>query len=301
MQSQTFTAIFKKASTTYYYSSLFFPPKILDDVTAFYAFVRTADDFVDAIPQQKKGFASFVKRYEQLRTSHEKKQNSADRKTHANDDVIEAMISLQKKYDISDEIIDAFIAAMRADLHKSTYETLDETLAYIYGSAEVIGLVMAHILGLPKKAYPAAQLQGRAMQYINFIRDVAEDNTLKRQYLPVHEMKSFGLQSLHKAEAMQNQEAFSSFMRKQIAVYRKWQAQAEQGYKYLPFRYRIPVMVASAMYGWTADQIERDPHIVFVRKVKPTKLSVILTALKIAVQELVAVRRERNTNINENE
>ena len=52
--------IFKKSSTTYYYSSLFFPKDILDKIATIYAYVRVADNFVDDYPQDINGYKQFI-------------------------------------------------------------------------------------------------------------------------------------------------------------------------------------------------------------------------------------------------
>jgi 15-cis-phytoene synthase len=59
-----FFEIFKKGSTTYFYSSLLFPKDVREDIFILYAFVRTTDNFVDTVPQQKKEFKKFVKEYQ---------------------------------------------------------------------------------------------------------------------------------------------------------------------------------------------------------------------------------------------
>ncbi|HEQ72648.1 MAG TPA: phytoene/squalene synthase family protein, partial [Spirochaetia bacterium] len=66
-RDDTHTAVFKKGSTTYFNSSLFFPEKVRRDVFILYGFVRTADDFVDRIPQNGEGFRRFVKKYRAAR------------------------------------------------------------------------------------------------------------------------------------------------------------------------------------------------------------------------------------------
>jgi phytoene synthase len=85
---------------------------------------------------------------------------------------------------------------MQMDIDKREYKTLDDTLEYIYGSAEVIGLFMAQIMGLPEEAHDFAKMQGRAMQFINFIRDIDEDITLGRRYFPTQDLKEFSLANL---------------------------------------------------------------------------------------------------------
>ena len=168
--------IFKNGSKTYFNSSLFFPPEVRNDVFVLYGFVRTADDFVDSVPQDVDGFAGFVERYRRAREG-----------AHVEDPVVDAFIDLSRRRGFEDAWANAFLESMEMDVTKQTYETIDETLHYIYGSAEVIGLFMARILGLPSEADRAAMMLGRAMQYINFIRDVDEDRNLGRTYLPLHE------------------------------------------------------------------------------------------------------------------
>ena len=55
--------IFKKGSTTYYNSTKLFPSKIRKDVTTLYSFVRIADNYVDAVPQDVEGFMNFKNTY----------------------------------------------------------------------------------------------------------------------------------------------------------------------------------------------------------------------------------------------
>ena len=55
---------------------------------------------------------------------------------------------------------------------------MEELIDYMYGSAEVVGLMMARIMGINREADFCARMLGRAMQYINFIRDIDEDGKL---------------------------------------------------------------------------------------------------------------------------
>jgi phytoene synthase len=286
---QSARKVFQKASTTYYYSTIFFSKSVRDDVVCFYAFVRIADDYVDAVPQDVKGFERFCKLYWQYRKDRDvvalrEKQSAATEGFVL--ETIRMMVELQDKYGISNELIDSFLDAMKADITKKTYNTIDETITYMYGSAEVIGLVMSLILGLPAASRQAAQLQGRAMQYINFIRDIKEDNSLGRQYIPTQELKKYGLSDLS-LETSQNQpEEFSECIRSQIHTYQKWQNQAKNGYAYIPYRYRVPIITAAWMYNWTSKIIDKDPHIIFKRKVKPHKFLVITIGIAIAFKQL---------------
>ena len=255
--------IFEKGSKTYFNSSVFFPEAVRRDVFLLYAFVRTADDYVDNQPQDSAGFLAFRAAYEKAWASQ---QPSGDL-------IIDSFVELARRHKFDPAWTVAFLDSMQADLSKSRYDSLDETLVYIYGSAEVIGLYMSAILELTPQALVAATALGRSMQYINFIRDIAEDNGLGRSYLP---LAGSGLPDLLQVSAEANPEAFRTFIRAQADLYLRWQAEAEAGFRFIPKRSRIPIIVASRMYNWTARVIQRDPFVIYRRKVKPAKLRILL-------------------------
>ena len=257
--------IFKKGSKTYFNSSLFFPKAVRDDVFVLYGFVRVADNFVDAIPQQKNEFYAFKAGYEQSLKGGS-----------TGNFILDSYASLSRKYQFDPDWTRAFLHSMELDLTKSQYLSLDETLEYIYGSAEVIGLFMSKILGLPEEAYPAARMQGRAMQYINFIRDISEDLDLGRNYLP---LAGSGLENLTLREAKAKPRLFEKFIQDQLTLYQGWQEEANKGYLHIPKRYLIPIKTASDMYNWTAKQIGLDPFVVYQRKVKPGRGKIFKTLL----------------------
>jgi phytoene synthase len=251
--------IFKEGSKTYFYSSLFFPMDVRRDVFVLYAFVRKADDFVDTVPQRKAEFYSFWKQFD-----------AAQKGSSSDDIVIDSFVDLmnRKKFDV--KWIKAFFEAMEMDLTKHKYMDLDETKQYMYGSAEVVGLMMASIMALPRESFECARYLGRAMQYINFIRDISEDLSLGRQYLPQSDLQRCGLDSVEYEHVKTRQKEFNEFIRAQIGYYEEWQRIAEKGFPYIPKRYFIPIKTASDMYKWTAEQIKKSPIIVYSKKVKPS-------------------------------
>ena len=251
--------IFKQGSRTYFYSTLFFPPAVKERVFVLYSFVRTADDLVDSVPQRENEFHAFVGAY-----------RAALDGTPAGDPVIDGFVDLQRRYDLEQEWIDAFLHSMELDLSVSGYRTIDDLRVYLYGSAEVIGLMMARLLALPPACYEAARHLGRGMQYINFIRDIAEDAAMERRYMPEEELARFGLASLDEDYLRRRPARFREFVGAQCDLYRTWQSLGEEGYRYIPWRVRMPIITASDMYGWTARQIERDPFVIFDRKIRPS-------------------------------
>jgi 15-cis-phytoene synthase len=267
------TKIFKRGSRTYFFSSIFFPPNVRKEVTELYSFVRVADDYVDQVPADVEGF----KRFKNLSLS------SLSTGADSGDVVIDTFFRLAKRRSFMKEWVEAFLNSMESDLTKKRYDTLAELEVYIYGSAEVVGLMMSQILGLPEEAHPFACSLGKAMQYINFLRDVKADIELGRQYLPTTELRSFNLETLTPSVVATSYDDFKLFVSAQVKRYLEWQSHAEAGYRYIPKRYLIPIRTAAEMYKWTAKQVEAAPELIFVRKIKPSKTRIIFSGSRYAL------------------
>jgi phytoene synthase len=258
MITRTHLRIFRRGSTTYFTSTLFFPAAVREDVFVLYSFVRTADDFVDAIPQQEDDFWAFCADYWRALAGEQ-----------TGDVVIDRFVELMQRTRIEPSWVEAFLSSMASDLSKKKYDKLADLESYLYGSSEVIGLMMARIMDLPENSHPAARALGKAMQFINFIRDIEEDLSLGRTYFPQEDLEAFGLPGLEEPETRARPEAFSGFIEFQIERYLAWQQQADAGFSFIPPRLRIAVKTASDMYRWTAAEIQHNPFVVYERKVKP--------------------------------
>lgn len=256
--------IFKNGSTTYYYSSLFFPPKVKKEVFTLYAYVRVADDFVDATPAQTEKFHDWVKKTWQAWEGQE-----------IDEPVITNFVKLAKKKTFEKRWIKAFLNAMESDLAPVNIKTFKQLELYMHGSAEVVGLMMARVLELPPKADQAARLQGKAMQFMNFIRDIEEDRQLGRIYLPQEDRARFNI-----GRNDWDKSKWHRLIKDQIVKYRDIQQKATQGYQFIPRRYRIPIKTAADLYSWTADRIDQNPSIVWYSQLKPKKPRITTTLIK---------------------
>ena len=268
MINKIFYSIFQQGSKTMFYSSLFFPKNVRSDVFILYGFVRRADDLVDTLPQDQAGFYKFKQKYEQ-----------AHQGTKTGDVVVDSFAELTQRKNFDPKWTEAFLDSMEMDLTKKTYATLDETLEYVYGAAEVMGLYMVNILDLDKNAYFYSRYLGRAMQCINAIRDIAEDLEFGRSYIPLSDLQQYELESLDYHYTKQHPQRFSEFINGQVSRYRHWQEIAEKGYRYIPKRYLICVKTASDMYNWTAEQIQKNPFVVYQWKVQPLVIKILTTVL----------------------
>jgi len=258
--------IFRQGSKTYYNSSRLFPKKVRRDVFTLYAFVRVADNLVDDQPVHPDEFYAFRQRWREAVAGKP-----------AGDWVIDPFVELSRRQGFDDQWTEDFLGAMESDLHARPFETLDDVTRYTWGSAEVIGLFMLKILGIGDEARPTACLMGRCMQFINFLRDVAEDTERGRRYLPLGDS---GLRDLTAATAQADPEAFRRFIRSHTSLYSEWQRGAQEGYSFLPWRFRLAVKTASDLYNWTAKVIQADPMVIWQRQVKPSKPRILWTTLQ---------------------
>ena len=262
-------SIFQKGSTTYYHSTKLFPTKIRKDVTTLYCFVRVVDDFVDAVPQDLESFKNFKSDYYKALSGKE-----------VNNSIISNYIELSYRKGFEAEWTDAFLKSMEMDTYKSEYNNLGELNDYLYGSSEVIGLMMNKVMDIDERAHDSARYLGKAMQFINFIRDIDEDLDLNRTYFPKDTLAKFGLDGLTRGEARRKPKQFRAFVRSQIKVYFDWQKKAETGFVYLPKRMRVAVKTASDMYMWTATKIYKNPFLVYDMQLKPAWNKVLLAGIK---------------------
>lgn len=253
--------IFKKSSRTFYYSTLFFPKHIQKDVYKLYAFVRTADDFVDTLPQDAQSFYNF--RDQSLYYLDVSDETSSDF-------IISGFVEIYKKYHFKRDWVVSFLSAMESDLWDVSIKTQKELEEYMYGSAAVVGYMMCSLFSIKDWKYlEAAKIFAYSLQTINFVRDIDEDNLLWRRYL------------YDTAEVRYNwcvilSDDFPKFIHAHIYQYYNYLKEASSWLNELPLSFRIAVLTASQIYSWTAYEIEKNPQRVFKQKIKPSKLRVIL-------------------------
>lgn len=168
-------------STSFSHAVKMLRPKIQNDIYAIYGFVRFADEIVDS-------FHDFDKQL-LLDEFEIDLYKALDRKISLNP-ILNAFQLVVHKYEIDDDLIKHFLKSMRADLEKLEYNTTEEYEDYIYGSADVVGLMCLKVFvqGDQKKfdqlKKPAMKL-GSAFQKVNFLRDIKDDSeNLHRHYFP---------------------------------------------------------------------------------------------------------------------
>jgi phytoene synthase len=152
-----------------------------------YGFVRFADEIVDTFHEHDK---------ERLLINFKKETYDAIRDGISLNPILHSFQLTVNKYKIDHELIEAFFKSMEMDLDKHVYNS-EGYQEYIYGSAEVVGLMCLYIFlegdaDAYKKFKPYAQSLGAAFQKVNFLRDVKADySQLNRTYFPGLDFQSF--------------------------------------------------------------------------------------------------------------
>lgn len=178
--------VIRSYSTSFGLASRLLAPSLRRDVRNIYALVRVADEIVDA-PRPDQGSVDRRNELDQL----EEQTYAAMASGSSSNLVVHAFARTARRVGIDLDLVTPFFDSMRSDLTqvRHDFESLE---AYIYGSAEVVGLMClrAFLAGEPKAdapyehLAPGARRLGAAFQKINFLRDFGDDSDgLGRRYL----------------------------------------------------------------------------------------------------------------------
>ena len=180
--------VIKRYSTSFYFSSNLLSKSIRQDIFNIYGFVRLADEIVDT-------FHGYPKK-ELLEDFEIELWRSIDNKISLNP-ILNSFQHTVNKYSIPHELINSFLDSMKMDLEKKEYNTVEEYKKYIYGSADVVGLMCLKVFVKgSEETYsqlsPFAISLGSAFQKVNFLRDLKDDaKILNRVYFPNIDMDNF--------------------------------------------------------------------------------------------------------------
>ena len=184
--------VIKRYSTSFYFSSSLLSKTIRQDIFNIYGFVRLADEIVDTFHEYPK--------QELLEDFEKELWRSVDNKISLNP-IINSFQHTVNKYSIPKDLINSFLDSMKMDLEKKEYNSVEEYKKYIYGSADVVGLMCLKVFVKGSESSfselsPFAISLGSAFQKVNFLRDLKDDsNILNRVYFPNVDMNNFNEKS----------------------------------------------------------------------------------------------------------
>ena len=190
--------IARSAAKNFYYGFMVLPRRKRNALSAIYAFMRHADDIADdpamSLQERRSKLADFLERY-----------HAAASGKPTDDPVFMAVRDSQQRYNIPTELLDLLVAGTLMDVTDCAareqgaapvvaYATFTELYEYCYHVASVVGLVCIRIFGYrDKAAEPLAEHVGVAFQLTNILRDIKEDASLGRIYIPQEDLDRFGI------------------------------------------------------------------------------------------------------------
>jgi phytoene synthase len=262
---------------TYYLATLLLPPAKRPFVHALYGFARYADEIVDDLN------STLTDEEKAAELSTWGNQVLSDIKSGTSSDHIgRALVDTVKRFDIPISYFEAFLHSMTMDLTVSEYQSFEDLMEYVYGSASVIGLQMLPILGSTSpEALIAAEKLGTAFQLANFIRDVGEDLDRGRIYLPIQELSAHGVTNEMLEEKILTPQ-IKAALQEQIARVRRLQKEAAPGIKLLAPESQACIEAASELYCGIVDEVEKIGYEIFAKRAKTStwrRIKVALPAL----------------------
>lgn len=272
--------IHKRFGTTYYYSTLRFPKRIQWRVHAIYAFVRVPDEWVDN-PGNLDGNErlrllqdwreQLVRGLQGERPDHFAMRAFCDAATECRIPIEEALL---------------FLDAMEMDLTKTRYETYEDLREYMRGSASAIGVMMCYAM-CARTDYDTiarAKALGEAMQLTNFLRDIGEDLERGRIYIPLEDLRRFGV-SEAELSAKEVTPPFHEMMRFEINRARKLYLMSDLGISKLPTQMRKAVLLSRLLYSQILNRIETQGYDVFCQRARTNSLHKLGCAVWVLVSD----------------
>ncbi len=230
----------KSYSTSFSLAVKMLAPSIREAIYSIYGFVRFADEIVDS-------FHGFDK--ESLINDFENEYYKAQRLGISLNPILNSFQQTVKKYNIEDDLIQSFLKSMKMDLVKSEYSNTQEYKEYIYGSADVVGLMCLKVFvngndKMYNELKDEAMRLGSAFQKVNFLRDLKDDNlVLNRNYFPGFDLNTFD----EKSKKLIIKEIEDDF---QVAF---------QGIRKLPMEAKFGVYTAFVYYKKLLNKLEKTP------------------------------------------
>ena len=245
-----------KAVTNAYSTSFSMATKMLSvvirqDIYNIYGFVRFADEIVDSFHDYDK---------EKLFNNFERDLEAALVDKISLNPILNSFQETYHKYGIDKHLVDSFMNSMRLDLHKKDYLTDEDYKAYIYGSADVVGLMCLKVFvkgdnDKYEDLKDSAMSLGSAFQKVNFLRDLKADfEDLNRTYFPNTDLNQLD-EASKKAIIKDIEEDF---------------AKGLNGIKRLPLEAKFGVFMAYRYYNKLLDKLKKTPAL----KIKSTRIRV---------------------------
>lgn len=227
-------------SKSFYFASLFFSVDVREHVWALYSWCRHCDDQVDHAPDATQAQTMLNRLWQQ---SYEAFNGNPQPEPFAGLGRVCRRFNIPWRYPVE------LLMGFAKDAASTRYHSVKEVEQYAYHVAGSVGAIMASIMGVrSQEALPHAISMGNAMQLTNIARDVREDHSRGRIYLPAEWLEASGVNiadMMAPAHRQNLYEVVLQLLNRADELY----AHGYQGLKYLPFRCAIAVASAGEIYS----------------------------------------------------
>lgn len=259
------------SGSSFYYSFKFLPRDKRRAITALYAFCREVDDVVDECSDENVARTTLAWWRVEVAAIYSGKPQHP---------VSQALAPIVKQFNLPQEYLLEIIDGMEMDLQHQHYADFKSLQLYCYRVASVVGLLAAEIFGYcDRKTLKYAHDLGIAFQLTNIIRDVGEDARRGRIYLPLDELKQFGVTTGDILEAHESPE-FHQLMQFQIERAQHFYQQALEQLPEVDRKSQRTGLIMAAIYRATLEEVAASGCHVLKERVSLTPLRKLWLALK---------------------
>jgi phytoene synthase len=227
----------KRHSSSFHFASQLLGSSLGVDVQILYRFCRYVDDTVDTASD------TGVARREILSISNNLRANTYGNQAE------EGMVNLMRRTNMDSRAPQALLDAMLSDLDAVDFMKTEELIRYCYGAAGSVGLMLCAVFEVDEEValHHAIDL-GIAMQLTNIARDVAEDASMGRRYLPAEWTPGLDIDDLQRPPSLEQAVVLSRGVKRLLCLAERYYESATSGLSYLPPRVRFAVLVAMKVY-----------------------------------------------------
>jgi len=245
----------RRRAANFYYGIRLLPPAKRRAMCAAYAFAREVDDIGDGDLSPEQKVAALDELQGRLHGSNGTEPTP----------MMIALADATRQFELPVDAFDDLIAGVRTDIYPARFEQFDETVLYCRRVAGSIGRLCLAIFGSrdPERATLLADDLGVAMQLTNILRDVREDATSGRVYLPREDLQRFGCPDFPDGSG----ESLSALIAFEAARGREWFDRGLELVPLLDTRSASCVLAMTGIYRRLLDRISDSPQLVMERRV----------------------------------
>ncbi len=263
------TAITRSSNTSFYYSFSLLPKQKREAIHTVYAFCRFTDDIVDESPDEQKSVV-LLRRW-RVELGKALQGNS----TYS---MLNQLGATAARFNIPVQYFYELIRGVEMDLSKKRYSTFAELREYCYLVASSVGLMCREIFGYRTESTRDYAINlGIALQLTNIIRDIRDDAKKGRIYLPLEDLKAFGVAEEDILTGRHTPE-FTSLMRFECDRASGYFDAARDALKDEDKYYFFAARVMWSIYAHVLERIKRSGYRVLERRISiPLYLKLLIT------------------------